>query len=529
MLKRFAAFFVTGLLVFACLLLPSEQVRADAFDVGTLDERYVIVVNADTPAEAYMGLEKNADEKCAPGSTTKILSCIVVLERGNLDDIVTISENAVDFSVYNSLMGLEEGDKYTLRDLLYGMMLPSGNDAAVAIAEHIGGSESNFATMMNQKAQEIGMTGSHFVTVHGKDDKAFEHYTTARDMAKLTAYALQNEMFRQIVSTGTYTATETTDSATITLTNSNRLIANMVSDEFEPATCLYGDCIGVKTGDTNRAGKCLVAAAERGGVTLIAVLLGGTLDDPYYLENSNNMKAPAKDPYNLKRFQDAIKVFDYAFDSMSETVTLQELIGMGMQTDFETQVQNYAEDDTQAGRLELNSDLDLNQSITLMSPIMSQVKANAATLAQVRLTTVYAPVTEGTVIGTVDYIVGETVLFSATLTASRSVQEGIFETMPTNGPSGESTASASGQLIGNASSLGSGVEREPVGTGMEKKGASAPKWLWIVVVALLLIGVLLLVLVAMAQYRKKQRKLAAKKRKQARLKAEARARANEQR
>lgn len=525
MAKRFAALAAMVLMLAACLL-PAGTVRADAFDMSSLDERYAIVVNADTPTEAYMGMEKNADVKCAPGSTTKILSCIVVLERANLDDIVTVSENAVDFTKFNSLMGLKKGDRYTLRDLLYGMMLPSGNDAAVAIAEHVAGSEGNFATMMNQKAQEIGLSASHFVTVHGKDDKAFEHYTTARDMAKLTAYALKNEQFRQIVETATYTATEATGAATITLVNSNRLIADMVSDEFEPASCLYADCIGVKTGDTNRAGKCFVAAAERGGVTLIAVLLGGTLDDPYYLENSNNMKAPAKDPYNLKRFQDAIAVFDYVFASMSETISLQELAGMGMQTEFETQVQNYAEDDAQAGMLKLNSDLDLSQSVTLLSPIMAQVKANAATLAQVKLTTVYAPVTEGTVIGTVDYIVGETVLFSCTLTASRSVQEGIFETMPTDAPGGGSEAAAPGNvLIGDPASLGSGVEREPVMPGGEKSGSSAPKWLWIVVVVMLVVGVVLLVLVAMVQYRKAQRKKAAKRRKQERLKAEARARA----
>ncbi len=526
MQKRIWASLFAAVLLAASLVLPSSSAHAEGFDLTSLDERYVIVVNADSPTEAYMGLEKNADAQCAPASTTKILTCIVALEKGNLDDLVTISENAVDFSQYNSLMGVAKGEQYTLRDLLYGMMLPSGNDAAVAIAEHIGGSTANFATMMNTKAQEIGMSSSHFVTVHGKDKD--EHYVTARDMAVLTAYALKNDTFREIVRSATYTATSAGGKA-INLTNSNRLIADMTSDTFTPTSCLYADCIGVKTGDTNRAGKCLIAAAERGGVTIIAVLLGGTLDDTYYLENSLNMKDAAKEPYNLKRFNDAVSLFDFAFASMSETVSVQELANLGMQVNFETQVLNYAEDDAQAGVLTLNSDLDMNRQLSLMSPIMEQVRTNIATLAQVKLSTVYAPVTEGAIVGTVDYIVGDTVLFSATLTASRSVQEGIFDTSGAGTDDTGNASASSDQLIGSQSSLGSGVDTQPVAPNQDAAGSGTPTWIWVLVVALLLVGVVMLVLVAMVQYRKAQRKKAAKRRKQARLREEARRRAQQQR
>ena len=175
--------------VFVFLLLPAPLSRADDFDVGSLRERYAILVDASDPTTALYGIEKNADEQCATGSTIKILTCMLAIESGRLDEEATVSDNAVNFNKkYNSLMGLEAGQKWTIRDLLYGLMLPSGNDAAIAIAEQLAGSTKAFANQMNEKAKELGMTHSHFVTVHGKDNK--DHYSTARDMALLTAWAL---------------------------------------------------------------------------------------------------------------------------------------------------------------------------------------------------------------------------------------------------------------------------------------------------------------------------------------------------
>ena len=179
--------------VFLFTLLPGASAQAEGFDVSTLRERYAILVNADDPTTALYGIEKNADEHCSTGSTIKILTCMLAIESGRLDEEATVSDNAVNFNKkYNSLMGLEAGQKWTIRDLLYGLMLPSGNDAAIAIAEQLAGSTRAFANQMNEKAKELGMNNSYFTTVHGKDDSG-KNYSTARDMALLTAWALQNE------------------------------------------------------------------------------------------------------------------------------------------------------------------------------------------------------------------------------------------------------------------------------------------------------------------------------------------------
>ena len=417
-------------LLFVILLLPAPAAHADDFDLGSLRERYAILVDASDPTTALYGIEKNADEQCATGSTIKILTCMLAIESGRLDEEATVSDNAVNFNKkYNSLMGLEAGQKWTIRNLLYGLMLPSGNDAAIAIAEHLAGSTKAFAKLMNDKAAELGMTHSHFVTVHGKDNK--EHYSTARDMALLTAWALQNDTFRQIVATTSYTCTDTSGSVTITLQNTNRLLIDAESDgTYTPISCLYPDAIGVKTGDTNAAGKCFIAAASRGGVTLIAVLLGGTLDDQEYLDKSPNMNAKAKDPYNAQRFQDAIALFDYGFKQMSQLLTVQDLIDMGMPVSFPCDVQNAAKNDPENGHITVSPRLDATQQLQLMKPFFAQLTENIATLAETKIGTLVAPINAGDVVGTVEYKVGDSVLFTSNLYADRDVKEGILNSDP---------------------------------------------------------------------------------------------------
>lgn len=446
MLKKLSALLM---LIALCLisLLPVQPVKADGFDMGSLRERYVIVVDMNDPGTALYGLEKNADEKVATGSTIKILTCLVALEKGNKEDLVSVSEKASSFSKYNSLMGIKQGEQWRLEDLLYGLMLPSGNDAAVAIAEHIAGSESAFAELMNQKAGEIGMSSSHFVTVHGKDNS--NHYSTARDMAKLTAYALQNEELKKIVSTKEYSCTDVTGGHSIELRNTNRLLVDAVSSDgsFTPKSLLYPDAIGMKTGDTNAAGKCFIGAASRGGTTLIAVLLGGTLDDAEYLANSANMREKAKDPYNAQRFEDAANLFNYAFKQMSVMVTVQQLVDKGMQVSFPVQVQNYAPSDSNHGQIQAIAQLEMGKELQLMKPFYEAWIANIASVANVRLGTVVAPVNEGDVLGTVEYVLGDTVLFSSNLYASRSVKEGILSTQGTNPPSGGEQQQPSGGSV----------------------------------------------------------------------------------
>lgn len=307
-------------LLLCILLLPlpgkAESSDPTGFDLGALAEDTVFLVNISDPTHSILGLERNADVKRYPASTTKIMTCILALELSEPDELVTVSKRACNLSERNSKMGLKPDERYPMLDLLYGLMLPSGNDAAIAIAEHVGGSVAGFAALMNAKAQELGMTGTHYTNPHGlhKD----EHYTTARDLAILAAYAMENGTFQKIVATSEYVA-KSQDGRKIELKNANRLLRDIVVAGYEPYSCLYPDAIGIKTGDTHLAGKCLVAAARRNGTTYLLVLLHG--------ENApESAKGRAKDKYAAQRFYDAIALFDYAFLNDKVTVDIDALI-----------------------------------------------------------------------------------------------------------------------------------------------------------------------------------------------------------
>jgi len=296
------------------LLLPcngfAETGDSTGFELDKLGEDTVFLVNADDPDHAVLGLAKNEDERRYPASTTKILTCIIALETADLDEPVKVSKRACNLSPKNSKMGLKPGESFPLIDLLYGLMLPSGNDAAIAIAEHLGGSVSGFAELMNKKAAELNMHDSHFTNPSGLHNS--DHYTTAHDLAVLTAYALQNERFAQIVSTVVYDA-QSTAGRKIELRNVNRLLRDATASDYKPYSCLYEYAIGVKTGDTHLAGRCLVAAARRGNTTYICVLLRGEAAP-------DGAKRLEKDRYLAQRFYDAIDLFEYAF--LNDTVEL---------------------------------------------------------------------------------------------------------------------------------------------------------------------------------------------------------------
>lgn len=198
--------------------------------------------------------EKNGDQRALIASTTKIMTGLLVCEAGDLDRTVTVPETAA--GTEGSSMYLKSGETLTRRELLYGMMLHSGNDAALTLAISISGSEAAFVRQMNRRACALNLTQMHFANPHGLDSG--ENYSTALDLARLAQAALQNEQFRAVVSTKTITC------AGRTLTNHNKLLWR------------YDGCIGVKTGYTRHAGRILVSAAERGGRMLIAV----TISDP---------------------------------------------------------------------------------------------------------------------------------------------------------------------------------------------------------------------------------------------------------
>lgn len=279
-------------------------------------EEVFLLVNAEEPTVPVLGLARNEHELCYPASTTKILTCLVALESASPELIIEVSENATNLGANSSKMGIQAGERYSLLDLLYGLMLPSGNDAAIAIAEGLCGSVEAFAEHMNAFAERIGMEHSHFVNPHGLHNK--EHYTTATDLAILMAYALQNEMFCKIISTVSHQASS--DSGrTLRLLQSNRLLRDRKAETYTPVSCLYPFALGGKTGETGQAGKCLVAAARRNETTYIAVLLNGP-DAP------KNSSLKVQDEYNAQRFLDAITLFEYAFRYDLVTVTVADLL-----------------------------------------------------------------------------------------------------------------------------------------------------------------------------------------------------------
>ncbi len=234
-----------------------------------------VVINADNGQVLY---GKNAENKQAMASTTKIMTALLTLEEAAKDNrIVTVSEQVA--AVEGSSMYLNPGDRLSLKDLAVGMLTVSGNDAAYGAAVAISGSEEAFAQRMNARAKELGMENTNFVTASGLD--ADGHYSTALDMAKLAAAAIENEEFLAICSQPQSTAAFVEPPRTQTYTNHNKLLGR------------YQGCIGLKTGFTKKAGRCLVSAAERNGVRLVAVTLN------------------APDDWN-----DHIKMLDYGFSQL---------------------------------------------------------------------------------------------------------------------------------------------------------------------------------------------------------------------
>lgn len=260
-----------SILIFLLILFNFSTVCADDVD-NEVDFEDTIEVTAPNVSELpktnsrryivydriskSMIIGKNEDVKSAMASTTKIMTTIVILEKADLNEKVTVSAKAGGTG--GSRLGLKRGDKASVRDLLYGLMLRSGNDAAVALAEHVGGSVKGFAKLMNEKAIELGLTNTHFVTPHGLDDA--NHYTTALELAKLTDYAMYNETFAKIVGT---------KSTTIYINNQSRQINNT----NELLGVLNG-VVGVKTGFTNNAGRCLVTETKRNNMDIITIVLG---------------------------------------------------------------------------------------------------------------------------------------------------------------------------------------------------------------------------------------------------------------
>ena len=233
--------------------------------------------------------EKNSDEAHYPASITKIMTTLLALENGNLSDMVTFSDDAIN-NTEGSGIARDYGEQMTLEQCLYGVMLESANECAYAVAEHVGGTVENFVDMMNAKAKELGCTNTHFANPHGLQDE--NHYTTAHDMALIAQAAYQNETFRIIIGTKMYTIPPTNKHAEETvLRNHHDMLCTYHNANRK---YLYPYCVGGKTGYTATANSTLVTYAEKDGMTLICVVM--------------NTQSP-------NQFIDTVNLFDYAFDN----------------------------------------------------------------------------------------------------------------------------------------------------------------------------------------------------------------------
>src|SRR5574337_108958 len=247
---------------------PTRQTRRwdAASDLGwfltdpeQLNAASAVLMDADTGAILFA---RHHMEQRSPASTTKIMTALLILEEGRLDDKVGISERAA--TVTGTGLGLRRGQRVALRDLLWAILLKSANDAALAAAEHVGGSEERFVDKMNTKAAALGMQGTHFANPHGLDDP--DHYSTAFDLAILTRQALRNLTFARMVQTREARVA-------ILMERNGSVVKRRVIRTHNQLLGQFFGADGVKTGYTERAGRCLVASATRGDHQLIAVLL----------------------------------------------------------------------------------------------------------------------------------------------------------------------------------------------------------------------------------------------------------------
>ena len=248
------------ILAFSCIfcvwMLPIHAEEGPSV-FPSLSAKSALLMEADSGTAVY---EKNAHTRLPMASTTKIMTALVALELAAPDTVITIDGRAV--GTEGSSVYLCESEKLTLEELLYALMLESANDAAVAIAIGISGSEEAFVDAMNAKATSLGLVDTHFANPHGLDAEA--HYTTAYELARIAQAALQNPLLKTIVSTRKTTIPHQDTDGVRLLVNHNKMLRQ------------YDGCIGMKTGYTQKSGRCLVSAAERDGVTMIAV----TIDSP---------------------------------------------------------------------------------------------------------------------------------------------------------------------------------------------------------------------------------------------------------
>lgn len=363
------------------------ETSATATDKLNLNSRVAVIYDRASGRILY---EKNGNKQTPMASTTKIMTAIVVLENSKLTDVVTIDQKAAGTG--GSRLGLKKNDKITVNDLLYGLMLRSGNDAAVALATYISGDVNGFVKLMNKKAEELGLVNTHFVVPHGLDMPG--HYTTGFELAKIADYALNIKKIKEIVSTKSYTVT--INGSPRVISNTNELLGNL------------NGVYGIKTGFTNGAGRCLVTACKRGNLDVITVVIGA--DTKKY------------------RTSDSIKLVEYAYKNF-------KLI------DVKTKINEQFEEWKRINqkRIYVNKGINSNVELEMENIPYKQmaVKNTQVDDINVEINSLYyfeAPVEQNKVVGNLKVMVGDEVvtvlqIYTKTAVSKKSIQDYFMEFM----------------------------------------------------------------------------------------------------
>lgn len=384
----------------------------------------MLVATSAVAVDAYTGrvlFSKQPDRKIYPASTTKVMTALLALEHLELDEVVTVSRNCL---VGESSIYLEEGEKITVEDLLYGLLLKSGNDAAVALAEAVAGSVSDFAQMMNERAEELGCENSHFENPHGLPND--NHYTTAADYAKVLIAASQHEEFMRIIGTLKYTLhAEKPDGTTrnYSITNTNKLLPDS-GEEYA-----YEYMLGGKTGYTDAAQNAFVGISEKDGMRVVTVVFG-SLQEAKWLDTQ--------------------KLANYAFAVYQPL----DLIGICAENPLSVQVENA--NDPEDAELTLAVSGDAAVSPLVSDDELADIRENFSQYTSVTYTdgTVTAPVQQGDIVGQLHFNYEGMDEIVLDLAAERTVASVIASPEPTQTLASQSTSDSGVRVI--TSDVGTG-------------------------------------------------------------------------
>ena len=367
-----------------------DETHPENLTVDQLYAQSAILINEDT---GEVLLEKNADQRMNPASTTKIMTALLALEYGDINAIVTIPKEAAEIPLDSSVVPVTVGEEMTFKDLLYGFMLKSGNDAGNAIAVTIAGSVDAFVDMMNERAAELGCTNTHFVNPHGYTAEG--HYTSARDMAIITQAAMKHSMFRKIVSVGEYTMNASSLRDELLIRNSNIMVTWGSKYRYKYAT-------GVKTGTTSAAGQCLVGSATKGDINLISVAFKSTVS------------------FVNAKWQDTVRMMEYGF-AQYQTYTFEQLYDMLNKV---APISGAAQDDPSGGMVRLLAMKNRSgvYEKTILRKNLDALLADFDSRIRIEYTSeLVAPIEAGDILGRLYFTAEDGQEMTAILTADRAV------------------------------------------------------------------------------------------------------------